>query len=174
VHQEREFDTWYRSQHRRLVAAMSAIAGDVTVGTEVADEAFVRALERWDRVATMASPEGWLYRTALNHLRRTQRRVALEQHLLRRTAGRRSDRVPGNGSDWHPDTLDAIAALPNRQRKAVALHYVADLSVADTARIMGIVPGTVMATLHAARATLSRSLRDDVPADTVPGGPSHG
>jgi len=174
VQDDRGFDTWYRGQHRRLVAAMAAIAGDVTVGAEVADEAFVRAFERWDRVATMASPEGWLYRTALNQLRRTQRRGALEQRLLRRTSTRPSERVAGNVSDWQPDTLRAIAALPNRQRHAVALHYIADLSVADTALLMGIAPGTVMATLHAARASLSRSLGEDLPADSTPGGPSHG
>ena len=64
------------------------------------------------------------------------------------------------GTAWGLDTMEAIAALPLRQRTAVALHYVADLSIADTATLMGVSVGTVTATLHAARANLGRTLAD--------------
>ncbi len=46
---------------------------------------------------------------------------------------------------------------------AVALHYLADLPVADVAAAMKVAPGTVKAHLHAARRSLAPELevRDD-------------
>lgn len=44
------FESWYRSEHPRLVAAMAVVAGDTEVAREVTAEAFARALERWGRV----------------------------------------------------------------------------------------------------------------------------
>lgn len=47
------FDGWYRSEHPRLLALLTVAAGDADVGREITSEAFVRALERWDRVEAM-------------------------------------------------------------------------------------------------------------------------
>ena len=52
----------------------------------------------------------------------------------------------------------ALRALPDRQRVAVALHYLADLSVADVAAAMGISEGAVKTHLHRARSQLAVSL----------------
>ena len=54
---------------------------------------------------------------------------------------------------------DAVRSLPPRQRTAIVLHYVADMSQEQVAGVMGIAPGTVAATLHAARDTLREKLR---------------
>ena len=65
---------------------------------------------------------------------------------------------------WDPDLVAAIRTLPNRQRTAIALRYVADLPQADIAAAMGVAPGTVAALLHQARTNLRQTL----------GGPDHG
>jgi RNA polymerase sigma-70 factor (ECF subfamily) len=44
--------------------------------------------------------------------------------------------------------------LPSRQLAAIALRYLGDLTQAEIAQAMGITPGTVAATLHAARQRL--------------------
>jgi RNA polymerase sigma factor (sigma-70 family) len=41
------------------------------------------------------------------------------------------------------DLLRALAALPTRQRAAVVLRFYGDLSVAETAQVLGCSPGTV-------------------------------
>lgn len=50
------FEVWYRAEHPRLVAVLALDSADVEVARDAASEAFARALERWERVGTMASP----------------------------------------------------------------------------------------------------------------------
>lgn len=54
----------------------------------------------------------------------------------------------------------AILALPERQRTAVFLRYYADLSYAQIADVLGVKPGTVAASLHAAHRSLRRDLEE--------------
>ena len=61
--------------------------------------------------------------------------------------------------------LEAIATLPARQREAVVLRYLADLSVKDVAEAMGCAVGTVKATLNHALRTLRVELEEDDDAD---------
>ena len=51
-----------------------------------------------------------------------------------------------------------MRALPDRQREAIALRYLLDLEQHEVAEAMGVRPGTVASTLHAARAQLASRL----------------
>jgi RNA polymerase sigma-70 factor (ECF subfamily) len=146
------FDGWYRSEHPRLLALLTVAAGDADVGREITSEAFVRALERWDRVRAMDSPAAWTYRVGVNLLRRRLRRAAFERRLL-------PDRpAPAAPPAVESDLWDAVRALPLRQRTAVALRYVCDLPQDEIASVMHVAPGTVSATLTAARRRLAAEL----------------
>jgi RNA polymerase sigma factor (sigma-70 family) len=163
-----DFATWYRREHPRLASTLVVVAGDRAVAAEAVDEAFARAYERWARVGGMASPAGWTYRTALNVLRRRRRREQLEATLLRRHADGRPG-SPGRDrhappADWSPEVWDALRGLPLRERTAVALRYVADLTTDQIAEAMGVAPGTVGSTLHAARRHLATALGDEAAA----------
>jgi DNA-directed RNA polymerase specialized sigma24 family protein len=161
-----DFATWYRREHPRLASTLVIVAGDAGLAADAADEAFARAYERWGRVGLMASPGGWTYRTALNVLRRRRRRERLEATLLRRhPTGPRSGGLLAPPSDWSPEVWDALRSLPRRERTAVALRYVADLSTDQIAEAMGVAPGTVGSTLHAARRHLAAALGDEPDPD---------
>ncbi len=153
--EEGEFSAWYVREHRRVVASLAALSGDADAARDAADEAFVRALARWERVRAMDSPAGWVHRVGLNVLRRNRRRRSLETRLLRR-AVEVAPALPA-----HPEVWDAVRRLPERQRLAIVLRFVADLPEAEIASVMGIARGTVSATLSAARASLARTLDDD-------------
>jgi RNA polymerase sigma-70 factor (ECF subfamily) len=150
------FEPWYRDYHPRLVAALTVVAGDGSVGREAADEALVRAYEKWARVEKMTSPEAWTYTVGDNVLRRRARRVAAERRLLRRTG----ERIVAPG-ELRPDVWDAVRRLPRRQREAIALRYVLDLSERQVADALGVAEGTASATLATARRSLARALEDD-------------
>jgi len=150
------FDDWYREQHPLVLAALTVASARPDVAAEATDEAFVRAYERWQRVERMASPGGWLYRVALNDLRRRLRRGAKEQDLLQRVVVHDDVTDPANVID--PTLWDAVRALPERQRTAVALRYVLDLTEPEIAEIMEVTRGTVAATLAAARRSLEAAL----------------
>jgi RNA polymerase sigma-70 factor (ECF subfamily) len=149
------FEAWYRREHPRLVTLVSAAIGDADAGREAVDEALVRAFERWDKVSSMSSPAGWTYRVALNVARRRARRRAMERRLLRRPPVAGS--VPGpTGELWA-----IVAQLPVRQRTAVLLRHVGQLTEREIAEVMGIARGTVSSTLRSAYQRLGVAIRDD-------------
>jgi RNA polymerase sigma-70 factor (ECF subfamily) len=65
------------------------------------------------------------------------------------------------------EVWDAVRGLPPQQRTAIALRYLLDLSQAEIATAMGIAPGTVSATLHAARRRLEPLLHANGPDQEV-------
>lgn len=51
-----DFEAWYREERPDLVRALWVITGDRDIADDVVNEAFSRALSRWDRGSAMASP----------------------------------------------------------------------------------------------------------------------
>ena len=150
----RDFEHWYPGEHGRLFASLLALSGDRELAADATDEALSRALQHCDRVGRMESPGGWTYRVAVNVLRRLARRRALERRFLRRLA-RPHVVSPPAGEVW-----DVVRSLPERQRTAVVLRYVADLPESDIATAMGVTRGTVASTLADARAALAEWLAE--------------
>ncbi|MEZ5138615.1 MAG: sigma-70 family RNA polymerase sigma factor [Acidimicrobiales bacterium] len=159
-----DFDAWYAELRPTMLPALAAWCGDRGVADDALDEAFARAYERWERVRASPSPAGWVWRTAINLVRRHHRRRTVEQRLLRRTFP-----APA-AADTSDDDLDLRAALlqlTERQRTAVVLHHLVGWPHAEVAMAMGIATGTVAATLHHARARLAAELRPSL-ADPDP------
>lgn len=145
-----EFESWYLREHPKVVAALTWVAGDPHVAADATDEAFARAYANWRKVATMSSPGGWVYRVALNVVRRRMRRSALEQRKLE---------PPAEVTQVVDREIWAVVQqLPERQRVAVVLRYLLDLPEQEVATAMGISRGTVASTLAAARKRLAEWL----------------
>lgn len=149
------FEEFYRSEHPRVLASMTAVTGSLDAAREATDEAFARAWDRWERVHEMAAAGGWVYRVALNTVRRRGRRAALERALLLRSAPPAEVPAPAE------ELWQLVRSLPERQRIAVVLRYVADLPEREIAFTMGIARGTVAATLAAARGRLAAMLAEE-------------
>jgi RNA polymerase sigma-70 factor (ECF subfamily) len=155
------FEAWYRHEHRRIVNVLVVAAGDIDVGREVADEAFVRCLERWDGSRRPADPSAWTYQVAVNLLRKRWRRRRRERDVLRAVVEPcRVDLTEPAIDLWH-----AVALLPERMRLAVVLRYLGGLSEREVGEAMGIAPGTVAATLSKARRHLASTLEPKEPSD---------
>jgi RNA polymerase sigma-70 factor (ECF subfamily) len=149
---EFSFAQLYQAEHARVFRVIWAFCGDRTIAEDATQEAFVRALERWPRLREQPWVAGWIITTALNVARRLQRRQW--SHWVESAPvgmGRSAD--AGAVELWQ-----VVRGLPRRQREAVALHYLADLPVAEVARLMGCREGTVKAHLAHARAALRAQL----------------
>lgn len=143
THANAEFEVWYREFHPRLLATMILVFGDGDAARNATDEAFVRAFQHWRRVRVMDARDAWTITVAKNVIRRHLRRAAQERKAVDRAAAGRSGTVPPPaGEAWA-----LVADLPPRQRMAVVLRHVADLSEPDIATVMGISRGTVSTTL---------------------------
>ena len=156
AHSVDDFETWYRAVHPRLGTSLALAFGDVALAQESTDEAFARALERWDRVAVMDSPTGWVYRVAFNDARRRLRRSKFEHHVFRSHRPESVD--PPAGELW-----TVVADLPARQRQAVVLRHVGQLLEVEVGAVMGISRGAVSSTLRAAYQSLRIALADPAP-----------
>ncbi len=155
---ETGFDLFYREHRPRLVATLNAASRcGADAATDAVDEAFVRALAHWPRVQRMDAPAGWVFTVARNQLRRTKSRKVVEERLVQRSAGPTST-AASDAANW--ELWDAVGDLPDRERTAVALRYLADMTERQVAETMGIAPGTVAATLHAARKHLAERLAE--------------
>jgi RNA polymerase sigma factor (sigma-70 family) len=112
------FESFYLAQRVRLFRALVVITRDVHTAEEVAQEAFVKVWERWDRVRRMEDPTGYLYRTAMNGLFHIRRRAI---------RGARQIGSPGRVIDplEAVEDRDVLARrlleLPARQRAALVL-----------------------------------------------------
>lgn len=155
-----DFEAWYRGSAARLAAALAVVAGDADVGREAAAEACTRALERWSRVGAMTSPEAWAHTVGVNLIRRRWRRAAMERRVA--TSPGPTVLAP---TSLTPELWLAVRSLPLRQRQAVALRYVLDLTQEQVADAMGVAPGTAAATLSTARRQLRTVLDDPEPEE---------
>ena len=134
---------------------LAAAVGDADLAKDAADEALARAWRHWKRVSVMSSPEGWTYRVALNVARRRGRRRSLEHAILRRQVP--PSPVPGpTGELWL-----LVGGLPPRQREAVLLRHVGQLTEPEIAEVMRVTRATVSTTLRAAYARLAMELESD-------------
>lgn len=150
----REFDEWYQDAHPRVLATLLLVTGNLDLAADGTDEAFTRALGRWNSVGQMQSPTGWTVRVAINVARRRARRSSIEARLLRRELP--VAEVPAAaGEAWM-----AVRDLPERQRQVVVMRYVADLPEAEIAKSLGISRSTVSDALTDARRRLAVLLSD--------------
>jgi len=153
---ERSFERFFAEENERLGRALFLLTGDAAEAEELAQEAMVRVLERWDRVGQMASPAGYLYRTALNLYRSKLRGI-------RRLRGGRGDRQrdPIDVVEDRDELGRALATLPTDQRAALILVEWLGLSAAEAAPILGIEPVSVRVRITRAKHALrERSQRE--------------
>lgn len=140
----------------RLVGALTLTCGDQATAEELAQDALVRAWERWDEVRQMDSPEGWVFRVAFNLAGSWRRRKAAEWRANRRaTAGNLA--TAGEDLAQAQAVREAVAGLSDRQRAVVVARFYLGHDVAGTAALLDCAPGTVKATTHQALARLRDS-----------------
>jgi len=152
------FEAFFEAEHRRLFQSLVLITGDRQEADDVAQEAMVQILERWDRVARMEEPRAYLYRTALN-LNRNRHRGAI---LRQRRAIEAGEVVP-DAADEVADRLDvrrALAALTIEQRIAVVLVDFLGFDSADAGRVLGTDADAVRARVHRGRVALREGLTE--------------
>ncbi|WP_165865731.1 RNA polymerase sigma factor [Vallicoccus soli] len=149
-------DAVCRREHPRLVAALTAYTGDRDLAVELSQEALARALLHWREVQGMDAPGAWLHRVAMNLANSHFRRRRYERLALRRAAARVPASVDAPEPPLGGAVRTALAELPPRQREAVVLRYVLDLSVEQAAERMGCAAGTVRALTAQGTARLRR------------------
>ena len=155
-----DFAQLVERESRGLVAAVTAIVGDRHRAEEIVQDAFEQCYRRWRRVSQLDRPGAWVRRVAINAAISSTRKRTSERRALERLG----TRAASDGGS--PDPLDAlddavlwseVRSLPGEQAAAIALHYVADLSIEDVAATLEISTSAAKSLLHRGRRALRTS-----------------
>jgi RNA polymerase sigma-70 factor (ECF subfamily) len=149
--EQRDFDDFYRACREEIARALVLSAGHRDLGLEATDEAFARALERWDEVGIYENPEGWVYRVGVNWARSKLRRRSFTTEGLF-TKSVHLDDLPD------PELLSAVERLPLEYRSVIVARFFLDWSIEQTAEALSIPEGTVKTRQSRALSRLRRRL----------------
>jgi RNA polymerase sigma-70 factor, ECF subfamily len=149
------FEEFFQREKAGLYGALCIVTRNRHEAEELTQDAFVRILERWDRVGVMDDPRAYLYRTAMNTFRSRYRRTAL--------AAKRALRVsPPDDAiaevDAQDTTMRALATLTPRQRAAVVLTDLLEFPSEEAGRMLGVAAATVRTHVSRAHAALKETM----------------
>lgn len=151
------FEAFFADQNARLLRALYLLCGDAAEAEDLMQDAFLKVWERWDRVAAMDDPEGYLFRTGMNLWRsrgRRAMRAARRLALLQRP----ESHDPSSAVEDHDVVMRALAELTPRQRAAIVVTELLEYPPTEAAHVLGVRPSTVRALTSQGRATMKRHL----------------
>ncbi|HEY5431756.1 MAG TPA: RNA polymerase sigma factor [Solirubrobacteraceae bacterium] len=125
-------DAHSRDVHRFLIATVGSVDAD-----DCYQETWLAALRAYPDVRDTSNLRGWLFtiahRKAIDHVRARVRRATPvpEPAELPRAPIADAPAMADGGDLW-----SAVAALPDKQRTAVALRFIADSAYAEIANAM--------------------------------------
>ena len=152
------FRAFFEIHQPTLFRALWLVSRNRHEAEEVMQDAFLRVWERWERVAPMEDPTGYLYRTAMNLFRSRVRRARLALRRVGRAVLPDDELRTVEQRDM---LVRALGALTLRQRAAIVLTDYLDLTSEEAGAVLGVRPATVRVLAARARAALERELSVD-------------
>lgn len=158
-----DFVEFYQATSRRTLRYAYGLTGDLPQAQDVVQEAYARAWQRWRKVAEYDDSEAWLRLVVTRLVFDWWRHLGVRRKALLER--------PAPVAPPSEDTVlltTALKQLPPAQRRALALHYLLDLPIAEIAIETGVPEGTVKSWLSRGRAGLADALREETEAAVLP------
>lgn len=139
-----------------------AHSGNRTDTLDVAQDAFIRGLERLNTLRDAGKFGGWIAaiaRSVAINRRNAERRRAVAESAV--------EPSPGEGTSAERGELHALLRrelqkLEPEQREVLMLHYFAGLKIRETAEVLGVTPDAAAKRIQRARDVLGRRLVDEL------------
>jgi RNA polymerase sigma-70 factor (ECF subfamily) len=148
------FDEFYAAESPALLALAVGLSTSREAARDVVQEAFLRAFRDWERISTLDRPGAWVRRVLIN--------LAIDAHRRAGREGRALSRVATREVVFGEIEIDefwrSVRSLPDRQRAAIALRYVEDMTVEAIAQLLDVSVGTVTKSLFMGRKALALRL----------------
>jgi RNA polymerase sigma-70 factor, ECF subfamily len=152
-----DFESFFHNEFERLFRAVCLVVGDQHEAEEVTQEAFAIAWERWDRVARMESPAGYVLTCAVNASRRRFKRAL----FATKHVGAPVQRDDFERIDLEDEAARILRSLPQQQRTALVLTSYLGYSSEEAGVMLGIKASTVRVLTTRARTALRSGLEHD-------------
>jgi RNA polymerase sigma-70 factor (ECF subfamily) len=162
-----QFALFYERTCSSLVGLLTSIGGDRAEAEEVAQDAYIKVIQRWSEVSQYDAPEAWLRTVAVRLLISRKRRVKawLRASVRHASGAERHAREPNAD---RVAVAQALEHLSVAQRSVLMLHHGLDLPVDEVAALLQVPVGTVKSRLARARETLAPLLSDEEVRDHEP------
>jgi len=158
------FEGIVRRWQKPLIHLAYRFSHDQTRSEDMAQEAFLRAYRSLSSWRIDSAFSTWLYAVALNCYRSEYRRKFREPVGLEDVAEPRDMRAADSGLEKRSEEQQlhrTVQSLPPKYREAVILFYLQEMSLKDTADVLGIAEGTLKARLFRGREMLRKKLVRD-------------
>ncbi len=157
------FAEFFDAQRRPALRLAYVLTGNAGEAEDVVAEAFARVYPHWMK-GQVKEPNAYVRRTVINVVNGRFRRLATRRRHDERVRLGEPSVAFGDDRIMQRATLEAaLAALPPRQRAAVVLRVIEDMSEAETARVLGVSVGTVKGYLSRGLERLRAELGDEAP-----------
>jgi RNA polymerase sigma-70 factor (sigma-E family) len=161
-----EFEDFVLARSAVLLRTAYALVGDYGHAEDMLQTALLRTAQRW--AAARDAPEAYVRQVLVNLCRdrvRWLRRRPRESVLAEGAATPGAvDGLAEQVGQRH-SVIQALRHLPAAQRHVIVLRFLEDLSVAETADLLGISEGTVKSYTARALSTLRVIFNDTAAAD---------
>ena len=144
------------------------ICADAHDAEEAVQDGFVKALRALDRFRDGEPLRPWLLAIVANEARNRRRSAGRRARLAARALALATPPVAAGpegavlSGERSAELLAALDRLDERDRTVIGCRYLLDLSEAETARVLGVRPGTVKSRLSRALGRLREEVDGDV------------
>jgi RNA polymerase sigma-70 factor (sigma-E family) len=164
---EVDFTEFATAAVRRLRRTAYLMCGDWHRAEDAAQDALVRVYKAWDRLDRQAGLNTYAHKAVVSVVLDQAKRPWRREHVVDEPVERPLADAVGT-IDNRLLVIQALAELPPRQRACVVLRHYTDLSLEETATVLGIGVGTVKSQSSRGLATLRELLNSpdlEGPAD---------
>ncbi len=156
-----EFSEYVTLRWPRMLRTARLLTGEHALAEDLVQTALEKCYAAWPRLRAYEAADAYVRRTIVNTYLSWRRKKAWGEV----PRDRFDDHPTADAADSVPQRsvlMDALAELPARQRAAVVLRYYEDLSVQQTAELLGCSTGTVKSQTSDALSNLRDLLGDDL------------
>jgi RNA polymerase sigma-70 factor (ECF subfamily) len=149
------FDEFFLEHRDRLFHALWLVTRNRHEAEELAQDAFLKVWECWDRIGGLDDPTGYLFRAAMNLFRNRLRRGLLG---LRRAVRIAPPDDQMRTIEDRDEVVRALGRLTRSQRGALVLTDLVGMTSKEAGEMLGVRPSTVRVLAARARTALREQM----------------
>jgi RNA polymerase sigma-70 factor (ECF subfamily) len=157
----RDYEQFYARTYARVLSSVIMASGDRINAEDAVQDAYAKALRKWDDVGGYDAPEAWVTKVAVRQLWKNTRPQRRERLWLEVTVPPMS--TPQESAEAR-EVLSALATLPLNVRAALVLCRVLGWPQQEIAEMFGVPRATIANRILRGQAMLTKLLGMAAPA----------